>query len=757
MLHPTDQTRITRRREVLFAAVGLALVTVCLIPDLAAHPGSLLTGVHSSGRNDLTSHFLRSRDVPAVLRDRFKEWSFWDPYLALGFPVHGNPQSALLYPPNWIVWLAGAQSSLSWLMVAHLWFGATGVWMFVRHAGCSRGAALIGSVAAAGAPYLIAHLAEGHVPQLCTVAWIPWILLGHERFLESAGRRWRMIPVCVALSFLAGHVQELYYLMLLLTGSVLGAAMTEKRRGQPTVARSLVLHWGLAGLCSVALVCAELIPVWLNSQLTVRSERLPLVVAGDGLTRAHWKQLLDPFALGTPHDTASSHGFYWTKLFHFGVIPLLLCVLAVLTQWKRPQTPRLFWMLAIAVVFAFGAATPLFTVAYRCVPVLGSFRVPTRILFLCSYFVAALAAFGADLLFGRSAQAGTDGNPVDRNDASAWPVRLKELVLLGVAIGLAAGVGWELRRHAVRVVALVQPDGLRRGSSISRFLTEIAEGDSGNLFRVLASQELYSDVESFRDGVQRVRGYEPVPQIRLAWAIDALFDLPDGQLDFAGFRDVDLASVHPSIANLLGVKYVVTGASPSSSDHWRLVDSGRVPPPVRLLGAESASDLPYRVYENPDALPRAFVVGQAVECDGMEIQERIEQLEKLDIRQSVQLERDVLPPGARSEFTAGRIVEYRADQVTVSVEIDAPGYLIVTDLFHPGWQATVDDDPVRILAGNLACRVVPLPAGKHVVKFQFECPGQKTGAAVSLMAIAGLLISSWRSRSAESSPPRQNH
>lgn len=91
-------------------------------------------------------------------------------------------------------------------------------------------------------------------------------------------------------------------------------------------------------------------------------------------------------------------------------------------------------------------------------------------------------------------------------------------------------------------------------------------------------------------------------------------------------------------------------------------------------------------------------------------------------------------------------------RVTVSVEINSPGYLILSDLFHPGWQGTVNGAPVRVLAGTLACRVVPLPVGKHVVRFRSELPGKKTGVAVSLMAILGLLISAWVSRCPGSSP-----
>lgn len=729
----------------------MAATTACLFMELARHPSDLLVGVHSSGRNDLTSQFLRYRDAPSVLSDRFGEWSDWDPYLALGLPVHGNPQAALLYPPNWLSFVFGAQQTLSWLMIAHLWLGGVGVWLLARHIGLSRSSALVGAISATGAPYLVAHLAEGHVAQLFTIAWVPWILLGFERFLDSAGKHWRMIPLCVALSFLAGHVQELYYLMLLLSGAVALTAWRERRSGNAAAAKSLLLHWILAGGFSVGLVCGDLIPVWLNSRQAVRSERLPLNFAGDGLTLAHLKQLLNPFALSPPEETTSKYGFYWTKLFHFGIGPLLLAALAVVAQWKRPQTRRLFWMLAVAILFAFGTATPFFAICYRVIPVLGSFRVPTRILFLCSFFVAILAAIGTELLCGRQSGSSDDdaASDADRNSAKTSPS--SGVLTLGAIVGvlIAAGVGYELWRHADRVLATSDPASLRTSSTVSQFLREAGAGNTANPVRILASQDLYSDVESFRDGVQRVRGYEPVPQVRLAWAIDALSDLPDGKLDFAGFHDLDLATLNQSVADLLGVRFVVTGTRQPELEGWRRVATGELPQPVQIRGSQPGEQIPFQIFENLDAMPRAFVVGEVAECADLETQDRIEQLEELNPRETVQVERDALPNGPRSGFSPAKIDEYKPDRLTVSVELDASGYLVLADLYHPGWKATIDGKAAEILPANLALRAVPLQAGSHVVEFSYECPGQKTGLAVSLAALIALLISAAIARRSE--------
>jgi uncharacterized membrane protein YfhO len=58
--------------------------------------------------------------------------------------------------------------------------------------------------------------------------------------------------------------------------------------------------------------------------------------------------------------------------------------------------------------------------------------------------------------------------------------------------------------------------------------------------------------------------------------------------------------------------------------------------------------------------------------------------------------------------------------VVVESDAAAPGYVVLNDPWHPWWRATVDGQEAPILRANVLFRAVAVPAGRHVVRFEFK-------------------------------------
>jgi hypothetical protein len=158
------------------------------------------------------------------------------------------------------------------------------------------------------------------------------------------------------------------------------------------------------------------------------------------------------------------------------------------------------------------------------------------------------------------------------------------------------------------------------------------------------------------------------------------------------------------------------------------------------LRGKSPSVSHFTIYQNDNPAPRAFLIGRVQLRDRSS--DIVRQLARLDPRREVLLDRDVLPPGPRQSFTAAEMVEDGSERIQIQATLTAPGYLVLSDAYYPGWSAWVDDRPAPLLPANLAFRAVPLDRGRHRIEFRYEPPRWKTGAWLSALTVVALLIGS---------------
>lgn len=96
-------------------------------------------------------------------------------------------------------------------------------------------------------------------------------------------------------------------------------------------------------------------------------------------------------------------------------------------------------------------------------------------------------------------------------------------------------------------------------------------------------------------------------------------------------------------------------------------------------------------------------------------------------------------PAAATATESATVLAYEAERVVVQAVVASDGLLVLADTFYPGWQATVDGAPTPILRANLLFRAVALTPGSHEVIFTYQPTRWRTGAAISLLTLLGLL------------------
>ena len=165
--------------------------------------------------------------------------------------------------------------------------------------------------------------------------------------------------------------------------------------------------------------------------------------------------------------------------------------------------------------------------------------------------------------------------------------------------------------------------------------------------------------------------------------------------------------------------------------------NGPPPRPRGLKLVYRGSDA--RIYRNPRALPRAFVVSRQRTVSGTDAALRAVSSPGFDGRRVAVTERRL--PGlssagrpGRGEGGRARIEHYGAQQVAIRASSRGSGLLVLSDVHFPGWKATVDGRPVDIERVDYLLRGVPLRAGTHRVEFRYEPLGWRLGWILSLLA-----------------------
>lgn len=67
------------------------------------------------------------------------------------------------------------------------------------------------------------------------------------------------------------------------------------------------------------------------------------------------------------------------------------------------------------------------------------------------------------------------------------------------------------------------------------------------------------------------------------------------------------------------------------------------------------------------------------------------------------------------------LIKYEPDKLEFEVNSSKDGFVVFSDIYYPvGWNAYIDDKPVSIYQVNYILRGLVMPAGKHIVKFEFK-------------------------------------
>ena len=682
------------------------------------------------------------------------------------------------YPLAWLFFFLPFGVANSLFHVLHLFIGGVSMWLLLREHRLRTQAALLGAVVYMLNGYFVVWLSSLFLP--AALAWLPCLLFLFERMMNRRNAIYALIiALIIAWQFVLGYPpgSVLFLTLMILYCSV--ACVTRWMRNEwKTVAYGAV--WmAVAVILAAGLSALYLIPTFeqlgASSYISSRTSGLfsmPLQFLLGFLFPNYWGN-----PTGTMGNVWIGWGNYCELIAYWGIVPLIIAVFGLF--FGRKHNP-LYLFALLALLLSLSLAYGIWPLKYlRALPGLSQ-TVPAR--WHCGIALAGsiFSSMGLEYLMARQHKrasvvlitavtasllayiVATIASPdIIRTRFADYPLLIqshfRQIGLAGATLILLATYA-ALHKRFPRLLF---------GALVIAFTLGDLLGFAIGFNPYIADHELYPDTPGIRFLQSQAEPYRAVPWGPFPGVLPAytanVYGIPivtgldhyrersyqeflgplmsdDAQQTAQKFGYVRLdqgIDTNHSVLDLLNARYIVTTPDGISSD--------------RLTVAYEGPDM--RVYENPSALPRAWGVPNYELLSHDDALLRVHQAD-FDPVDTVLLETP--PPLAvegsscsSQELESGLMV-YTNDEIVAQTDFACDGFLVISERFAPGWEATVDGTPSAVLRADYLLRAVQIPAGQHTVHLRYYPSANRRGAAISLAflvmwcGLAGFLWKRWR-------------
>jgi hypothetical protein len=723
----------------------------------------------------------------------------WYPHVFGGVPVLGSPVGGPLAPLAQLREIMPPHVVLALSFVIFFFLAGLGTYLYLKVIGLSPYTAALGAIVYQFIGNLAATPSAGHAGRAASIAIFPLMLYFiHSAITSKRLLYFVLTALTTAFAFYEGHFQITYYGLLFIFAYVV-YYLISRRKENATKDYIKIVGYGMLTVFLICLLMAAIwLPVLQGLGTAARGvERGYAYATSWAMPPLELIDLIIPTFSGILENYWGMNSFK-IHLEYFGIIALILAIFTVVLYWKKRYV-RFYALAALFVTLvATGSATPFFRIPYAIIPGFRLFRAPALIFYLASFSFIVMGAIGFENVLIRKPEIplkklytaggtilgvlvltaiifslGGDSIAKSMQDAvypalaSEWgaqTARAKISNLQHNYSDLVAGT-WRTVIFAAGIFGLIHlatkrkikawifaiiliafalvdqltlvskylpeapaPQQYYAADDITRFIKE----DRG-VFRVFPTPwyEHATDLYLLYHDIQSAGGYIPNPLRRYQEFIGAgqsVMFTPTNLIQYPGFLD------------MLNAKYIIAPVLPQDVSQY----DPQTQRAVQQIRAYLSRFQPafkgrqYAVYKNQQVIPRAHIVHDYLVYEESKTLD-IMKSEAFDPMHTVLLEKDPEIPHRDfgDDFMPGtaRLMAYRPNEVICHVESGYPGFLVLSDNWHPDWQAFINGKRSTIYVANHTFRAVYIEPGSHEVSFKYISSGFRTGRALSIVTL----------------------
>ncbi|MCX7918096.1 MAG: YfhO family protein [bacterium] len=688
----------------------------------------------------------------------------WNSYIYSGMPLFANGSFAWFYPTILFLIFCSQELAINLIYYLHIFIAGYFTYRVCRTLRLSRPAGVIAGITFMFSGNLITLIYPGHTMKLVAASLIPVIFYFFAEALHRKKLAWFIYTaIAVSIQIFSTHWQVCYYTWIGIFFYLIFYFIRFKILYAP-VRNQVFQYLMILALLAIGLTAVQWLPFAEYSQWSTRAKGLSYQEATEAsFPPEEWLSmiLVSPFGdqvrLGSGSSYLNLGRFFSpagvipyigrfnaprTLSEYLGVLPFLLAGIGLIYS-RRKYVWFFLGLMLFSLFLSLGKFNPVYPLVYQFIPGLKWLRVPAEILLLFSFSLAILAGTGVEYIMYQVYSESSMGEPRIKDKKK----KICFILLTGLSLILF-----------LIFVFLVLPNSKPHFNHfklvITRFLffTTII-GLQFNLMLFYLVPDEGNRNSNLTDNSQQPklgRKYRLLTAAYLSLILIFLFDVGTAHApylqtmrlaDFKRFvyndpiveklkEDKTPYRILPLGNEMISNKWIlphiqsVYGYQSFPLNHyeqfwkasgfdnetlWQLLNVKYIisPFPIDNERLSLVYDAGYKVlYQFNRAYPRAWVVSGQTD--------------------------------ARDSTATVKVVHHSANRIILQVISSAPGSVILSEIYYPGWKAKLDGQPVQIGVYKSLLRSLPIPEGEHQIEFVFSPFTFWLGAIVSGISIFGL-------------------
>lgn len=260
-------------------------------------------------------------------------------------------------------------------------------------------------------------------------------------------------------------------------------------------------------------------------------------------------------------------------------------------------------------------------------------------------------------------------------------------------------------------------------------------------FRVLDLANALPQETAIRYNLRQAGGYEAMILRQYREYASEMAGIPFIPSTIIPIKEVK----YKQMLNLLNVKYLISDKKLNDSD-YEMVYNNTVfvytNNEKKFYSDKEIKDSLFEfsnfqtdyVYKNKHFMPEAFVVGNPFVLERSLI---LDSLKSADFNPKGQviLEQDPGKKEAGSIFKEAFVSFYSPNRIKINVETEEPGFLVLSEIWYPGWVALDNGKYTKVYRADYMLRSVYLDKGQHEIEFVFKPMSFIIGLWITLASI----------------------